>query len=120
MYGATNRLLVLNKSDLIEPDGRRRLLQRHRGAVLISAETGEGIDELRHRIELSFSSGLEPVELLVPYNEGGVMSQLHELAGDLEREDTASGVRVRARVPAAFAEQLRRFELNGRLPKDDD
>jgi GTPase len=116
--GETNRLLVLNKADLIEPAERDRLAQRHRGAVVISAQTGEGIDELRRRIELSFSAGLEPVELLVPYQEGGVISRLHELAGDLEREDTADGVRVRARVPAAVAEQLRQFDLNGRLPED--
>jgi GTP-binding protein HflX len=116
--GETNRLLVLNKADLIDPAERQRLTQRHRGSVMISAETGEGLDDLRRRIELSFSGGLEPVELLVPYEEGGVISQLHELAGDLEREDTASGVLVRARVPSSVAEQLRRFDLNGRAPRD--
>jgi GTP-binding protein HflX len=118
--GDTNRLLVLNKADLLEPAERSRLAQRHRGTVVISAQTGEGIDELRRRIELSFSAGLEPIELLVPYRQGGVISRLHELAGDLEREDTAEGVRVRARVPAAVAEQLRRFDLNGRLDEDDE
>jgi GTP-binding protein HflX len=117
--GETTRLLVLNKADLLDAGERRRLAQRHRGAVLISAQSGEGLDELRRRIEGSFSSGLERVELLVPYEQGGVMSRLHELAGDLERTDTADGVHVRARVPAAVADQLRRFDLNGRVPKGD-
>ena len=116
--GETNRLLVLNKADLIDPADQHRLLNQHRGAVLISAHSGEGLDDLRRRIEVSFSAGLEPVELLVPYEEGSVISQLHELAGDLEREDTAGGVRVRARVPAEVAEQFRRFDLNGR-PRGD-
>jgi GTP-binding protein HflX len=118
--GETNRLLVLNKADLLDPAERRRLAQQHRGSVLISAQTGEGLDDLRRRIELSFSSGLQPVELLVPYEQGGVISRLHELARDLEREDTAEGVRVRARLPTAVAEQLRRFDLNGRAPAGDD
>jgi GTP-binding protein HflX len=118
--GETNRLLVLNKADLIEPEEQRRLSQRHRGAVVISAETGEGLEELRRRIELSFSRGLEAVELLVPYEKGGVISRLHEIAGDLEREDTAAGVHVRARVPSAVADQLRGFELNGRVPEDEE
>ena len=45
----------------------------------------------------------------MPYEEGGSLSELHELAGELEREDTAEGVRVRARVPAAAAPRFERF-----------
>ena len=76
--------------------------------------TGEGIDELRQRIERAFRAQLERVELLVPYDRGAVLSELHDVAGDLEREDTADGVLVRARVPAAVAERLRPYERNGR------
>src|SRR6202008_387184 len=86
--GETNRHLVLNKIDLVDPAERERLARRHRGAVLISAHTGEGLDDLRRRIEMSFSEGLEDVELLLPFEDGAVLSQLHELAGDLERRDT--------------------------------
>jgi GTP-binding protein HflX len=117
--GSTPRLLVLNKIDSIDPAERRRLTVRYRGAVLVSAETGEGLEELRHHIQLSFSGGLTPVDLLVPYEQGGLLSRLHELAGDLEREDTAEGVRVRARVPAALADRLRPFHADGRTPEGD-
>jgi GTP-binding protein HflX len=89
---------------------------RHRDAVLVSALTGEGLDELRRRIEQSFRARLEAVDLLVPYERGAVLSELHELAGDLEREDTAAGVRVKARVPAAVAERMRPFDRNGHRP----
>jgi GTP-binding protein HflX len=112
--GATPRLLVLNKVDLIDPEERRLLKLRHRGAVLVSALTGEGLEELRVRIQRTFASALTSVELLVPYHEGAIVSELHELAGDLQREDTAEGVHVRARVPAAVAERLRPFDVNGR------
>jgi GTP-binding protein HflX len=112
--GATSRLVVLNKVDLIDLEKRRLLKLRHRGAVLVSALTGEGLDELRVRIQRTFASALTSVELLVPYREGAIVSELHELAGDLQREDTAEGVHVRARVPAAVAERLRPFDVNGR------
>ncbi len=79
----------------------------------VSAETGEGLEELREAIEARFLAALRPMELLVPYEEGGSLSELHELAGELEREDTAEGVRVRARVPAAAAPRFERFALNG-------
>ena len=38
-------------------------------------------------------------ELLLPYDEGGRLAELHELAGDLVREDTPGG--VRGQRPAA-------------------
>ncbi len=110
---AGQRVLVMNKSDLLDEEDRRLLPLRHRDAVLVSALTGEGIDDLRRRIQIVFDRGLTAIELLVPYEQGGIVSRLHELAGEIEREDTAEGVHVRARVPAAVAERLRRFDLNG-------
>ncbi len=56
---------------------------------------------------------MQPIELLLPYTEGARLAELHELAGDLEREDTPEGVRVRARVPAPVAERFARFAVNG-------
>jgi GTP-binding protein HflX len=53
------------------------------------------------------------MELLVPYEDGGSLSDLHDVAGEVEREDTAEGVRVRARVPAVAAARFERFSLNG-------
>ncbi len=114
--GAKPRLLVLNKIDQLDPDERRMAAAHHRDAVLVSALAGDGLEELRRRIEQKFRAGLEAVELLVPYERGALLSELHELAGDLEREDTAAGVRVKARVPAAVAERLRPYDLNGHEP----
>jgi GTPase len=107
------RLLVLNKVDLLDHDRRRELEFRYPRAVQVSGETGEGLDQLKHAIEGRFLAALRPVELLVPYDEGGSLSELHDLAGELEREDTAEGVRVRARVPAGTAARFERFSLNG-------
>ena len=107
--GERRRLLVLNKADLLDELGRTRAVNGHRDALLVSAASGEGLDELRARIETIFMSSLEPVELLLPYAEGGRLAELHELAGELEREDTPEGVRVRALLPAASAARFARF-----------
>jgi GTP-binding protein HflX len=106
------RLLVLNKIDLLDEERRRELSFRHPRALQVSADTGEGLEELRGAIEGRFLAALRPVELLVPYEEGGSLSELHDVAGELEREDTADGVRVRARVPAGAAARFERFSLN--------
>jgi GTP-binding protein HflX len=112
--GDRPRLLALNKVDLLGEERRRELSFRFARAVQVSAATGEGLAELRQAIEAHFLRSLLPMELLVPYSEGGSLSELHELAGELEREDTPAGVVVKARVPAAAAQRFERFALNGR------
>jgi GTPase len=108
------RLLALNKVDLVDDERRRELGFRFPDAVQISGETGDGLDDLREAIEARFLASLRPMELLLPYGEGGTLSELHDLAGELERTDTAEGVRIRARVPAAAAPRFERFSTNGR------
>jgi GTP-binding protein HflX len=41
------------------------------------------------------------------------LAELHELAGDLEREDRPDGVLVRASVPAALAHRFNDFAMDG-------
>jgi GTPase len=107
------RVLALNKIDLLDAERRRELSFRFPSAVQISGATGEGLDRLGEAIEARFLATLRPMELLLPYDEGGSLSELHDLAGELEREDTADGVRIRARVPAAVARRFERFSLDG-------
>jgi GTPase len=109
----TPRLLVLNKADALDADRREELRLRHPDGVLVSALDGEGLDELEERVERAFRATLRPVDLLVPFAEGGRLAELHDVAGDLERTDTADGVRVRARVPAPVAERYARFAVDG-------
>jgi GTP-binding protein HflX len=111
--GERPRLLTFNKLDLLDSDQRRELLVGVPDAVGVSAATGEGRDELRDRIEAAFLETLREVELLVPYSEGGRLSEIHELAGDLEREERADGVLVKARIPAALTHRFERFSVNG-------
>ena len=107
------RLLALNKVDLVDPERRRELSFRFPEAVQVSAETGEGLEGLREAIEARFLATLRPMDLLVPYDEGGRLSELHDVAGEMEREDTAEGVVVHARVPAAAVSRFERFAVNG-------
>jgi GTPase len=124
--GERPRLLALNKVDLLDGDRsgegqrtaerRRELSFRFPQAVQVSAADGGGLAELRDAIEARFLASLRPMELLLPYDEGTSLSELHDVAGELEREDTAEGVRVRARVPVAVASRFERFQSsNGSL-----
>ena len=117
--GAAPRLLVYNKADLLDPADARELTIREPGSLAVSALSGEGLEELRNRIESTFDATLSSLELLLPYSEGAVLAELHEVAGDLDREDRADGVLVRARVPTALAHRFADFALNGAAAPSD-
>jgi GTP-binding protein HflX len=92
--------LVLNKIDAVDPLRRRRLSNRFPGAVQISALTGEGLDALRERVAALFAERLRSVRLLVPYEQGRVLTELYELGAPIDqRIDTAEGVIVVAQLP---------------------
>ncbi len=99
--------LVLNKVDAIDPLRRRRLANRFPDALLVSARTGEGLDELRARVAERFGERFEPVRLLIPYDQGAKLAELYALGTPVdERHDREEGVYVRARLPRR---ELRRF-----------
>jgi GTPase len=105
------QVLVLAKADRVGPERRTELERRHPDGALVSALTGVGIDELVARIEAEFARTLREVELLIPYEEGARLAELHALAGDLERVERPDGVHVTARLPAAAAARYERFAL---------
>jgi GTP-binding protein HflX len=99
--------LVLNKIDLVDPLRRRRLRNRFPDALELSAQTGESLPALRARIAERFADRFRPVRLLVPYEDGRVITELYELGAPIEeRTDGPDGVLVHARLPER---ELRRF-----------
>ena len=93
-------LLVLNKIDGVDALSRRRLQNRFPEAVMISARTGENLEELKHRVAEFFADRYVDVRLLVPHADGGELSALYRTGAPITaREDAAEGVLVTARLP---------------------
>ena len=110
--------LVVNKIDAVDTLGRRRLGNRYPEALQISALTGEGLDELRARIAERFGERFERVRLLLPYDEGGRLNELYALGAPIdEREDTAEGVLVVARLPRRELHRFASYLIDEEAPK---
>jgi GTP-binding protein HflX len=106
------RIVVLNKIDLVAPADRERLSNRLPDALQVSSHTREGLEELEIAIAEHFAGRFEPVELLVPHTEGSVLSSLYALGAPIsQREDTADGVRIHARLPKAERDRYLRFAV---------
>jgi GTPase len=100
-------LHVLNKIDRVDLLRRRRLANRFLGAPQVSAETGEGIEELQAAIADHFSERFEAVQLFVPYGDGAKLAELYALGAPIqERTDGPDGVLIHAHLPRR---DLRRF-----------
>jgi len=106
-------LVVVNKADAADPLVVKALLAREPHAVLVSARTGEGIDELRSAIEADLPVPEVRVDVVVPYSRGDLVNQVH-LHGDIERLDhEAEGTHLVARVHPQLAAELAEFVASG-------
>ncbi|WP_246117371.1 GTPase HflX [Cellulomonas composti] len=99
-------VIVLNKADLATEEAIARLRSREVHSIVVSAHSGEGIEELQALVADLLPRPGVLVDLVVPYHRGDLVSRAHE-AGDIEREEhTADGTALRARVDSALAAEL--------------
>ena len=99
-------LVVLNKADLASPDDLARLRAKEPGAVVVSARTGQGIDELLDVLADQLPRPGVLVDVVLPYHRGDLVSRVHE-HGDIDHEEhTDRGTALRARVDAQLASEL--------------
>ncbi|MDX6419002.1 MAG: GTPase, partial [Trebonia sp.] len=111
--GAQNvpELVVINKIDDADPVTVKALQLRERGAVLVSAKTGEGMDELRAAIEEGLPERDRLLRVSVPYSRGDLVARAHA-AGEVTRtEHGPDGTLIEARVPPELAAELLRFVI---------
>ena len=84
------RVLVLNKADLLSAEERKSIQLSNPDCVLISAQTGLGIDGLLYRVGREASRGDETLTVLVPYEKGILLKMVHERC-QVIREQYAEG-----------------------------
>jgi len=99
-------IIVLNKVDLAEPETVARLRSREHGAIVVSAHTGEGIEELQALIADQLPRPGVTIDVVVPYDRGDLVHRAHE-HGDIDAEEhIADGTVLRGRVDAGLAAEL--------------
>ncbi|HXQ58763.1 MAG TPA: GTPase HflX [Acidimicrobiales bacterium] len=91
--GAQNvpELLVVNKAD--RSPRAERVAADHPGAVLVSARTGAGTDDLLRELGVQLRVADRVVELLVPFDRGDVLAAVHR-EGEVVDESHGEGATV--------------------------
>ncbi len=104
-------LVVFNKAD--RGDQAARLAARVDGAVAISAETGQGIEELLNAISDRVRALTTVIELLIPFERGDMLAAVHREGQVLVEQAESDGMRVRARLEQGSIGRLREFVVPG-------
>lgn len=119
------RLRVFNKIDLLTEEQRALFAHPYAAGAgvggrpaLVSALTGEGLDEFLHRIDSALP--LDPVvkiELRLPLADGRTLALVHALGRILQSVVEDSHMRVEAELPVSV---VRRLRLDGHGLKADE
>ena len=80
-----------------------RLVADVPGAVAISAQTGEGLDDLIAQIIRMLRGMLRRVDVLLPYDSGAILNQCHEQGRVFHTEYRDDGIHLSAEVTPELA-----------------
>ena len=118
--GATEqkRIEVINKCDAIgsvhssggesRPDacGNGQAPIELPGALLISAKTGEGLEDLKAAIAAALQETYAPTEFRIPFSRYGILSEIRDMGRVIAEEHTAEGTTVTAMIAREDTERL--------------
>jgi GTP-binding protein HflX len=110
---------VLNKIDLLDRESRDVLAARtarHADQVLVSAVTGEGLEDLLALLAQRMAEGKNVVELSVPHDDGAALAWLYDHGEVLSRRDDEHFAHLQVSLDAADLARFRRHHP-GRSPQ---
>jgi GTPase len=106
---AIPELVVFNKSDLASASEQSRLANLYPDGLLISAQTGEGLQRLVQRLSELVGRRLVTLLLDVPYDRGDVVAAAHRVGEVLAEKHDDEGTILEVRVPEAVKAQFAAF-----------
>lgn len=100
---------ILNKWDKV--DVKNDFVPSISGSVRISAKNGTGIDNLLRAIEDNLPVKIKRVELLIPFDKGGLVADIRAKATLLEEEYVSEGIRVVAMLDPELYNKLSAYVI---------
>jgi GTPase len=99
-------ILVLNKIDKVARAERDELLKEFPAALLVSAKDPADVRRVRDAILGAFEANMTEVDLVVPYDAGSAIGEVHKVHVISESYE-ADGVHYRVRAPESAIERIR-------------
>jgi len=102
-------LMVINKADAADPIELDGLRLAEPGSVVISARTGEGLDDLLRELDRMLPRPERELSVVIPYDRGDLVSRVHAEGEVLQVRHAQQGTELTARVPPGLAAELSRL-----------
>lgn len=99
-------IIAINKADVADPQAVADVLRHEPHAVVVSAHTRAGIDQLLAAIEADLPGQLVDVDVIVPFERGDLVSRSYKVGEVVSIDHIESGSHIKARVPQALADEL--------------
>jgi GTP-binding protein HflX len=107
----TPRLLVVNKTDIAQPEDLADLARRHPNAVFVSARRQEGLERLADRIGVEAAKGATTLTVRIPYTRGDLVQLAHEQTHVVSERHDADGTLLLVQATGDAAARLADFEV---------
>jgi GTP-binding protein HflX len=108
--GDKRTIMVFNKADLVTDEARLHELQSHHpDAVLMSVKTGQGVDDLLHRIHEMVFDRVVRMDLRLPMNRLDLLALAHSQGKVLSEEFEEDAAVVQCVVPRRLVSRFEEF-----------
>ena len=100
--GATEqkRIEVINKCDIADPP------PAFPGAVMVSAKTGQGLEDLKAKIAEALQESYAPVTFAIPFSQYGILAQIRPLGRVIAENHTDTGTELTMMISREDTERL--------------
>lgn len=107
--GMKPRILVLNKTDIADPEKIDQWTRIHGAGIPVSAKTGEGLELLAKAIEQALTAEMGEYEFEFPHNEYALVALIHREGSILSERTTDSGTRIVCRIPERILHRVEKY-----------
>ena len=99
-------MLVFNKSDLVEHETRGYLENQYPEAVWISAQTGQGLEDLQWAIYNHLEGDRITLNVQIPQHEGKLLSELYRIGEILHTDYQGNDILLEIKLSQQNAQRL--------------
>ncbi|KAA8491855.1 GTPase HflX [Porphyridium purpureum] len=120
------QVLVYNKADLLSVEDQRVVRaqfvkkQGDTQQVLVSAKTHSGLEDCFFALEQALRDLMMPVDFLIPFDQGQLVTEVHERGIVEKMEHRSAGTFLECSVPADLAFRLKAYRLDYVEGEDED
>ncbi len=111
--GDIDELIAFNKSDATDRGTVRQLLEHYEGSHAISANNGDGVEELLLAVGDRLRNLTEVTELRIPYSRGDALAAVHREGEVLTEKHDDDGTVVHARLDDVARSLFSEFVARG-------